>query len=144
MEACAKNMTKWAKKNGRDKPLFCFINMAAGHSSLGSKGNLMRTTLSKIAKALDMEEGSKLNNVEKALRKKALVLVVDEVDMLFTSHGGVGETWFKSLISICEDDDVHLSMIGISNSINDASAARIRNLANVSITWDIFGEMCNI
>mmetsp|Transcript_6131 Transcript_6131/g.12636 ORF Transcript_6131/g.12636 Transcript_6131/m.12636 type:complete len:1844 (-) Transcript_6131:84-5615(-) len=130
VEACAKNMTKWAKKNGRDKPLFCFINMAAGHSSLGSKGNLMRTTLSKIAKALDMEEGSKLNNVEKALRKKALVLVVDEVDMLFTSHGGVGETWFKSLISICEDDDVHLSMIGISNSINDASAARIRNLAN--------------
>ncbi len=137
-------MTKWAKKNGHDKPVFCFINMAAAHSSLGNKGNLMRSTLSKITRALGMEEGSKLNHIEKVLRKKVLILIIDEVDMLFTNHGGVGETWFKSLISICEDDEVCLSMIGISNSINDASAARIRNLANVSFSLDVFDEMCKL
>jgi Cdc6-like AAA superfamily ATPase len=92
----------------------------------------MRTMLKKIAKGLNIANDEPLGKFEKLMMKKVVVLIVDEIDMLFKQHGGIGETWFKTLISWAEDKEMRFSMIGISNCVNDIDSARVRELGHVS------------
>ena len=75
---------------------------------------------------------TKLSVFEKKLKKQVLVLILDEVDMLFKEHGGMGETWFRTLIEWAESKVLRFSMIGISNCVNDDNAVRIREIGHVS------------
>ena len=79
----------------------------------------MRTMLKKVAIGLQIASDEPLEKFERLMRKKVVVLIVDEIDMLFKQHGGVGETWFKMLISWAEDKEMRFSLIGISNCVND-------------------------
>jgi len=128
--SCSDEMTKWAKCNGYDKPRFCFINMAATSSTC--KGGIMRATLKKIAKSLEIDGASTLLAFEKQFKNKAVVLVLDEIDMMFKQLGGIAETWFQTLVDWAEDKQMRFSMIGISNCVNDINATRIRELGHVS------------
>jgi len=130
--SCAEEMTKWAKTNGCEKPLFCSVNMAASQTSSNSKSGIMRTMLKKIATGLSIANDDPLQKFEKLMMKRVVVLIVDEIDMLFKQHGGIGETWFKTLVSWAEDKEMRFSMIGISNCVNDVNSSRVRELGHVS------------
>ena len=92
----------------------------------------MKAMLKKIASALEISKDSALPVFEKQFKKKELILVLDEVDMLFKHHGGIGETWFKTLVEWAEDKEMCFSMIGISYCVNDVNATRVRELGHVS------------
>ena len=92
----------------------------------------MRVMLKKIASAIKIDEAAGLTAFEKQFKKKVLVLVLDEIDMLFKQHGGIGETWFRTLVEWSEDKEMRFSMIGISNCVNDVNASRVRELGHVS------------
>jgi Cdc6-like AAA superfamily ATPase len=124
-------MTKWAKNNNYEKPIICSVNMAASQSSSNVKGGIMRAMLKKISKGLNIENDEPLAKFEKLMMKRVVVLVVDEIDMLFKQHGGIGETWFKTLVSWAEDKEMRFSLIGISNCVNDNDSARVRELGHV-------------
>ena len=130
-------MKKWAKKNGYDKPRFCLINMAASQVSSKSKDGVMRAMLKKIATAIEVDKEAEMSVFEKQFKKKVLVLVLDEVDMLFKEHGGVGEQFFRTLMGWAENQELRFSMIGISNCVNDTYSQRVRELAHVSALLSI-------
>eukprot|EP00571_Detonula_confervacea_P013426 CAMPEP_0172305654 /NCGR_PEP_ID=MMETSP1058-20130122/6909_1 /TAXON_ID=83371 /ORGANISM="Detonula confervacea, Strain CCMP 353" /LENGTH=105 /DNA_ID=CAMNT_0013017323 /DNA_START=25 /DNA_END=338 /DNA_ORIENTATION=+ len=90
----------------------------------------MRTVTTKIATAIDINNASAHTEFEREFKKKVVVLILDEIDMPFKHHKGIGETWFRTLIHWAEDKEMCFSMIGISNCINDANATRIRELGN--------------
>jgi len=131
--SCAEEMTKWAKKNGYEKPLICSVNMAASQGSSNSKSGIMRAMLKKISTGLNIASDDPLEKFEKLMMKRVVVLIVDEIDMFFKQHGGIGETWFKTLVSWCEDKELRFSMIGISNCVNDVDSTRVRELGHVSV-----------
>jgi hypothetical protein len=58
--------------------------------------------------------------------------------MLFKQHGGIGETWFKTLVSWAEDREMRFSMIGISNCVNDVDSSRVRELGHVSAIISLY------
>ena len=126
-------MKKWATKNGygKPKPRFCMINMASCHAG---KDGIMRAMLKKIASAIEISKDAKLQEFEKKFKKQSVVLILDEIDMLFQQHGGIADTWFRTLVEWAEDKEMRFSMIGISNCVNDASAIRVRELGHVSST----------
>lgn len=128
--SCADEMTKWARRNGYEKPLICSVNMAATQSNNFKGGGIMRTMLKKVAIGLQIASDEPLEKFEQLMRKKVVVLIVDEIDMLFKQHGGVGETVFKMLISWAEDKEMRFSLIGISNCVNDTNSTRVRELGN--------------
>ena len=133
MTSCAYDMKKWAKHNGYDKPKFCVINMASSQTSASNcKDGIMRTMLKKIATSIEVDKQAKLSVFEKKFKKQVLVLILDEVDMLFKEHGGIGETWFRTLVEWAEDKELKFSMIGISNCVNDGNAIRVREIGHVS------------
>ena len=123
-------MTKWARSHGYEKPLICSVNMAATQSKNSKGGGIMRTMLKKVAIGLQIASDEPLEKFERLMRKKVVILIVDEIDMLFKQHGGVGETWFKMLISWAEDKDMRFSLIGISNCVNDTNSTRVRELGH--------------
>lgn len=126
MTSCAGDMKKWAKRNGYDKPKFCFINMASSQTSASNcKNGIMRTMLKKIATSIEVDKQAKLSVFEKKFKKQVLILILDEVDMLFKEHG---ETWFRTLVEWAKNDEMRFIMIGISNCVNDDNAIRIRDI----------------
>ncbi|KAL9184927.1 hypothetical protein ACHAXT_002704 [Thalassiosira profunda] len=127
--SCEGDMKEWARKNGYDKPIFCRINMA--HISAECRGGLMSNMLKKMAKELGVDaESAKLSTYEEQLEKKVLVLILDEIDMLFKTHGNIGEAWFRQLVEWAENKELRFSMIGISNCVNDANATRVREMGH--------------
>ena len=92
----------------------------------------MRTMLKSIATGLQIANDEPIEKFEKLMSKRVVVLIVDEIDMLFKQNEGVGETWFKTLVSWAEDRDMRFSMIGISNCVNDNDSTRVRELGHVS------------
>mmetsp|Transcript_11814 Transcript_11814/g.25906 ORF Transcript_11814/g.25906 Transcript_11814/m.25906 type:complete len:893 (-) Transcript_11814:67-2745(-) len=127
--SCADEMKKWAKRNGYKKTCFCHINMERSQT-LFSEGGIMRAMLMKIATAIEIDVQAQLSTFEKQFKKKTVVLVLDQIDMLFKKHGGIGETWFRTLIEWAEDRKMRFSMIGISNCVDDANATRVREIGN--------------
>lgn len=104
--------------------------MAATQSNNFKGGGIMRTMLKKVAIGLQIASDEPLEKFEQLMRKKVVVLIVDEIDMLFKQHGGVGETVFKMLISWAEDKEMRFSLIGISNCVNDTNSTRVRELGD--------------
>mmetsp|Transcript_3388 Transcript_3388/g.7585 ORF Transcript_3388/g.7585 Transcript_3388/m.7585 type:complete len:839 (+) Transcript_3388:2-2518(+) len=127
--SCRLEMTKWAKRCGYNRPRLCAINMAGSQSS-NTKGGIMRDMLKKIAAVLKINGESPLQTFEEEFKKDGLVLILDEIDMLFKQHGGIGGLWFKTLVKWAEDKELPFSMIGISNCVNDDNATRVRELAH--------------
>lgn len=95
----------------------------------------MRAMLAKISKELKIDKEADLRTFEAKFKKEVLVLVLDEIDMLFKNHEGKGEDWFKELVRWAEDKELKFSMIGISNCVNDDSANRVRDFGHVSRTF---------
>ena len=132
-------MKKWAKHNGYDKPKFCVINMASSQTSASNcKDGIMRTMLKKIATSIEVDKQAKLSVFEKKFKKQVLVLILDEVDMLFKEHGGMGETWFRTLIEWAESKVLRFSMIGISNCVNDDNAMLNATLCILMMQCEVF------
>lgn len=127
-------MKSWAKNSGYDKPTFCLINMASNQVASNGKGGIMGALLMKLARSLEIDKDSDISVFEKHFKKRVVVLVLDEIDMLFKQHGGAGETCFRTLIDLAERTELKFSLIGISNCVNDANAARVRELGHVSST----------
>ena len=133
VKSCADEMKKWAKRYDYDKPRFCEINMAMISTTAAG---LMRAMLKKIATAVEIDKEAPLSTFEKQFKKTTVVLILDEVGMLFKQYTGIGETWFKTLVHWAENKEFRFSMIGISNCINGAIAERIRKLGHVSESAD--------
>ena len=97
------------------------------------EGGLEEAMLNKISVSL-IDRKSNQKAVKRMLHSKPLILVLDEIDMMFNknSHGGIAETWFQTLISWTQNKKMRFSMIGISNSVNDENAHLVRKLASVS------------
>jgi len=123
--ACLQHLANWAKESGFAKPRSCHINVASM-----SNGAIQTEMLKIMSKKLEIDKSSSPDVFVKHFQKKGMVLVVDEIDMLFKSHGSSGEEWFSTLIGWCEDKELPFSMIGISNSVNDRNATKIRELGN--------------
>jgi len=126
--ACSQQLTKWANDIGVTKPRYCHINMAYA-ASMGTDG-IKKHMLKEMAKKLGIEKNTDLPTFVNQFKAKGMILVVDEIDMLFKNHGGSTEEWFTTLIEWCEDKELPFSMIGISNSVNDVNATKIRELSN--------------
>ena len=92
----------------------------------------MRAVLKKIAVDIGIDKDSEVSVFEKVFKKRVVVVTLDEIDMLFKRHGGVGETCFRTLIDWAECKEMKFSLIGISNCVNDANATRVRELGHVS------------
>ena len=133
MASCADEMMRWARKSGYDKPVFCFINMASVPTSSSCKGDIMKAILDKIGTSLGIGRGQDVAVLKKHFKKRVVVLILDEIDMLFKQHGVVGGECFKTLVYWAESRELKLSLIGISNSVNDDNATRVRELGNVSL-----------
>ena len=135
--SCAGEAKRWAKQNEYETPNICTMNMAKP----SGKGGIMRTMLNQMARPLGLKHGASPTDVERKMKKKVLVLVLDEIDMLFRNHGNVAQQWFTTLIDWAEDRELRFSMIGISNSVNDTNSTKIRELGHVSqfdIVLDLF------
>lgn len=127
---CVTEAKKWAGENNYDTPYVCFVNAGSIMASSGKDG-LKEAMLNKIVTSLEMDHKSNQKMVEKQLRRKTLILVLDEIDMMFKgSHSA--ESWFSTLISWTDDEKMRFSMIGISNCVNDDNANLVRELAHVS------------
>ena len=126
--ACSQLLAKWSKEMGATKPCYCHINMASNASK--SAGAIQKEMFKRMAKKLEIDQKSSQVDFMNQFRKKGMILLVDEIDMLFKNHGGSGEEWFSTLIEWCEDKELPFNMIGISNSVNDKSAKKIRELGN--------------
>ena len=134
MASCKKAIKKFAKENGFKQPLFCHLNMAKSHCKDGIEG-IKNGMLRSIASALKIDQQEKrLSVFEQEFKKKTLVLVLDEIDMLFKTNKEKAATWFKTLVDWAEDKTMRFSMIGISNTnrVNDTEVDFIRELGHVS------------
>lgn len=131
---CAEMVTKWANINFHQEPVFCHISMATRHSILDHKSHLVRSIRRTIALALEIDENSRLFAIEKELEKQALILVIDEVDILFEEYGGIGETLFNNLVNMAAADHPRFTLIAISKSKNDDQCSSpLRDHHHVSI-----------
>lgn len=128
---CVTEAKKWAGENNYDTPHMCFVNVGSVLASSGKDG-LKEAMLNKIVASLEIANKSSQQMVEKQLQRKTLILVLDEIDMMFKKSGGIAQSWFRTLISWADDKKMRFSMIGISNCVNDENAHLVRDLANVS------------
>ena len=124
-------MKMWAEQNGRGYPCFCYINVASVRTSSNNKDGKKGSISKKMAVALKIDENSKLRDIKNQLKKRVMVLVLDELDMLF-EKGCLGKKMFAHLITWANRNDLCFSMIGISNCVNDEDAKWIREEGRVS------------
>jgi len=95
-----------------------------------SIGTIQKEMFKSMAKELEIDKNSSQAVFVRQFRKKGMMFVVDDIDMLFKNHGGSAEEWFSTLIEWCEDKELPFSMIGISSSVSDINASKIRELSN--------------
>jgi hypothetical protein len=137
VQTCTDEVKKWANQNGYDKPAFCFINMAARDTISTGEGGIMRTVLVRLAKSLGIVKNATIAEFEKQFKKRVVVLTLDEIDMLFTRQGNIGEQCVRTLVRWAKNKEMKFSLIGISNRVNDAKAERIRLLGDVGFRCDL-------
>ena len=83
--SCAVKMKVWAKNSGYNTPTFCLINMASNQAvASNSKGGIMRALFMKLARVLEIGKESSFSVFEKHFKKRVVVLVLHEIDMLLT------------------------------------------------------------
>lgn len=106
--------------------------MASSQTVSNDKGGIIRALLKKLAPLIEIDKDADISVFEKYFKKRVVVMVLDEIDMMFKRHGGTGETCLKTLIGWAERTELKFSMIGISNCVNDSNATRVRELGHVS------------
>mmetsp|Transcript_34260 Transcript_34260/g.70138 ORF Transcript_34260/g.70138 Transcript_34260/m.70138 type:complete len:824 (-) Transcript_34260:418-2889(-) len=124
--ACLK---EWASDGEFIKPCYCHMNLASNHAFMNTS-EIKKQMLKSMAKELEIDKNSSQAVFVRQFRKKGMMFVVDDIDMLFKNHGGSAEEWFSTLIEWCEDKELPFSMIGISSSVSDINASKIRELSN--------------
>ena len=100
--------------------------------SASSKDGIMKAMLTYVAKKLGIEEDPSIHALQKQAKKTSIILIIDEIDMLIKKQGSDGERFFRELVQLANNEHLNFSLIGISNSVNDDSASRIREIASVS------------
>ena len=105
------------------------------YASKNRKGGIGRAMLEKLAKAVGTKDAT-LATFEKHFKRNVVILILDEIDMLFDCPGGAD--CFQRLVAYAEMKNSCFSMIGISNSVNDEHARRIRRIGHVSVLQAIF------
>lgn len=113
-------------------PRIGLVNIASLSASASEKYGIQKAMLKHVAKKLGIEKDPSIDALQKTARKNAIILVIDEVDMLIQKKDSDGERFFRELVKLANSEQLNFSMIGLSNSVNDESSARIREIANVS------------
>ncbi|EED91400.1 predicted protein [Thalassiosira pseudonana CCMP1335] len=128
-KTCAKNVSSTVKH----KFNCCFVNMASIHASMKYGTKVINLIIRKIAKELEIKELPCLESIEEVIKKKALVLVLDEIDLIFKKRGGNAKSWYQPLFALAKDNATRFGIIGISNSVNDTYATRIRDIGKPQV-----------
>ena len=105
------------------KPVICDMN--ASEQSWGETLNGIGTALGMKSKITEVRVMSKLRTGQ-----APLLLVVDEIDEFLSGSGSKAEGLSK-LLQWANDDECHFALIGISNSMNDEKAHKMREANKV-------------
>ncbi|KAL7533701.1 hypothetical protein ACHAXR_008504, partial [Thalassiosira sp. AJA248-18] len=106
-----------------------------------ASSDIKKMMLKEMATTLNIDKDGELSTVEKQLKKKVMVLILDEIDMFFVKNSKGAKTWFKTLVKWAKNNDYHFSLIGISNSVNDDRVSQIRKLGhNSEIVFSTYGQ----
>ena len=131
---CADDIVSWAEAEGYETPRVGLVNMASLFASSIAKDGIQKGMLEQVAKRMGLGNDASMANLEKQAKDNVLILIIDEVDMLLKRQDSDGERFFRDLIRIANEEHLGLRLIGISNSVNDDSYTRIREIGAVSGT----------
>lgn len=124
----------WANSEGHNQPLLYAVNMASLSTSGQAKDGIMKALLKKLGSQRgSKKEDHNIDTLRKWARKDAIILIIDEIDMLIKARDSDGEIFLRELVGLARDEDLKFSLIGISNSVNDKSSARIKQMGVVSL-----------
>eukprot|EP00956_Cyclotella_meneghiniana_P044809 scaffold337311_cov96-Cyclotella_meneghiniana.AAC.1 len=102
--------------------------MASLFASSIAKDGIQKGMLEQVAKRMGLGNDANMANLEKQAKDNVLILIIDEVDMLLKRQDSDGERFFRDLIRIANEEHLGLRLIGISNSVNDDSSTRIKEI----------------
>jgi hypothetical protein len=131
---CSENAQEWHKQNSEEwesAPRICHINASLLQNH--SKNEAMKKTL-------QVMNISKLRLKRPADESKAsaVILIIDEIDLLvnktpLTAPFSGTENYLQTLLGWASDEDMLLSIIGISNSVENIKARRMKTLGLVRL-----------
>lgn len=130
----------WAGAEGFKTPRVGLVNMASLVASSIEKDGVQKEMLKQVAKRMGLGNDASIDNLEKQAKGNVLILIIDEVDMLLKRQDSDGERFLRDLIRLANEEHLSFRLIGISNSVNDDSYTRIREIGAVcgplsNITW---------
>jgi hypothetical protein len=130
VKRCCDEATAWKKRKAERwerKPKFFYIN-AAPLQNVSRK-----EALDKILKDIKMSK-SQLRRSAKGEEsvQEAVVVILDEIDLLV---GTATEEGLRTLLQWARDENTILSLIGISNSVENTKARRLHALGLVRILF---------
>lgn len=129
---CADDLVSWAEAEGFKTPRVGLVNMASLVASSIEKDGVQKEMLKQVAKRMGLGNGASIDNLEKQAKGNVLILIIDEVDMLLKRQDSDGERFLRDLIRLANEEHLSFRLIGISNSVNDDSYTRIREIGAVS------------
>jgi cell division control protein 6 len=104
--------------------------MASLFASASAKDGIKKAMLKKIAKHMGIEKDPSIQSLENQVQKNVAILILDEVDMFIKKRDSDGERFFCELVKLANEAN-GFNLIGISNSVNDVYASRIRQTGSV-------------
>jgi hypothetical protein len=119
IESAIHNKEEW-----EESPRVCYLNCS--HLQGFSK----RDALEKVFEYMDVSTRKLHRSSSDDAPNFAMILILDEIDVLVGNAGTEG--CLKTLLSWASDENKLLSVIGISNSINDKKSHRLFELGMVS------------
>ena len=122
----------WADAEGFKTPRVGLVNMASLVASSIEKDGVQKEMLKQVAKRMGLGNDASIDNLEKQAKGNVLILIIDEVDMLLKRQDSDGERFLRDLIRLANEEHLSFRLIGISNSVNDDSYTRIREIGAVS------------
>ena len=122
----------WAEAEGFKTPRVGLVNMASLVASSIEKDGVQKEMLKQVAKRMGLGNDASIDNLEKQAKGNVLILIIDEVDMLLKRQDSDGERFLRDLIRLANEEHLSFRLIGISNSVNDDSYTRIREIGAVS------------
>jgi hypothetical protein len=147
---CKQQMLAWAQDNleaGQEMPVFCHMHGTSFQHHCQSKSAAMkalRAGLSKeIGKAFD--EDRMLTRRRSNEKKTGVILIIDEIDYLVAERLAgdrllSSEDFLQTVLKWANDDQMAFALIGISNSVANARAHRLRKLGQVSHCCSTFSS----
>jgi Cdc6-like AAA superfamily ATPase len=131
---CCNKALKSAKESAEEwekAPTYCRIN-GSHYQNLTKK-----IALDDVKEALSTSMGQAFS--EKAVKrsknaeKSAVILVIDEIDLLVSSDKS--ENFLSTLLGWASNEQMTFGIIGISNSVDNSKARRLHNLGVVSTSF---------